>query len=209
MKSLMEEASTIFKAIEKGWINAGKPKEFSVKVYEEPEKNFIGMTTKPAKIGIFFEETQKAEQRSRYTKQADTQRPTPRPAPERERPAREPREVQKVEKKEPLPPKVIQESREPREPKEDLGPIWNDEMVASTKEWVAEILSLMGQGSVPFTINPKRFHLRIEFSGSVLENKDKQKHLFALLSGLIMTMLKRQHKRPLRGYKIVLTELVV
>ena len=207
----MEEASTIFKAIEKGWINAGKPKEFSIKVYEEPEKNFIGMTTKPAKIGIFFEETQKTEQRPRYTKPAETQRPAPRPAPERERPAREPREpreLRKVEKKEVLPPQVTEEVREPREPKEDLGPIWNDEMVASTKEWVAEILTLMGLGNVPFTINPKRFHLRIEFSGSVLENKDKQKHLFALLAGLIMTMLKRQHKRPLRGYKIVLTELI-
>ena len=48
MKSLMEEASSISKAIEKGWTNAGKPKEFTIKVYEEPEKNFIGMTVRPA-----------------------------------------------------------------------------------------------------------------------------------------------------------------
>ena len=56
MKSLMEEASSISKAIEKGWTNAGKPKEFTIKIYEEPQKNFIGMTTRPAKIGIFFSE---------------------------------------------------------------------------------------------------------------------------------------------------------
>jgi predicted RNA-binding protein Jag len=56
MKSLIEEASSIAKAIEKGWERAGKPNSFSVKVFELPEKNFIGMTTKPAKVGLFFTE---------------------------------------------------------------------------------------------------------------------------------------------------------
>ncbi len=44
MKSIMEEASSILKAIEKGWNRAGKPQEFTVKVFEEPEHNFLGMT---------------------------------------------------------------------------------------------------------------------------------------------------------------------
>jgi predicted RNA-binding protein Jag len=52
----MQEASTIAKAIEQGWIKAGKPKEFSVKVYEEPETNFLGFTKKNAKVAIFFSE---------------------------------------------------------------------------------------------------------------------------------------------------------
>jgi len=56
MKSIVEEASSVMKAIEKGWTQAGKPREFSVKVYEEGVKNFIGMSVEPAKIGIFFEE---------------------------------------------------------------------------------------------------------------------------------------------------------
>ncbi len=62
MKSLVEEASTIAKAIEKAWDRAGKPREFSVKVFEEAETNFLGFTKKSAKVGIFFEET--AVQRS-------------------------------------------------------------------------------------------------------------------------------------------------
>ncbi len=57
MKSIMEEASTIFKAIEKAWTRAEKPQSFSVKLLEEPTKNFIGMTVKPAKIAFLFEET--------------------------------------------------------------------------------------------------------------------------------------------------------
>ena len=56
MKSLVEEASSIAKAIEKAWERAGKPQSFSVKIYEAPEKNFFGFTKKSAKVGIFFEE---------------------------------------------------------------------------------------------------------------------------------------------------------
>lgn len=56
MKSVIEEASTVFKAIEKGWLKAGQPKEFTVKIFEKPSKNFFGITTKSAKIGIFFKE---------------------------------------------------------------------------------------------------------------------------------------------------------
>ena len=62
MKSLVEEASSIFKAIEKAWTRAGKPQSFSIKIFEEPEKNFLGFTKKDAKVGIFFEEAQPTQQ---------------------------------------------------------------------------------------------------------------------------------------------------
>lgn len=54
MKSVVEEASSIVKAIDKAWVRAGKPREFSVKVFEEPQRNFFGLTVKSAKIAIFF-----------------------------------------------------------------------------------------------------------------------------------------------------------
>ncbi|MCF7900240.1 Jag N-terminal domain-containing protein [Candidatus Babeliales bacterium] len=56
MKNLVDEASSIFKAIEKAWTRAGKPRSFSVKVYEEPQSGFLGFNTKPAKVGIFYDE---------------------------------------------------------------------------------------------------------------------------------------------------------
>jgi hypothetical protein len=57
MKSLMEEASSIFKAIETAWNRAGKPQEFSIKILEHPEKSFFGLNTvKSAKIAILFNE---------------------------------------------------------------------------------------------------------------------------------------------------------
>jgi len=54
MKSIIEQASSIMKAIEKAWDQAEKPKEFSIKIFEQEERNFFGMSTKPAKVGIFF-----------------------------------------------------------------------------------------------------------------------------------------------------------
>jgi predicted RNA-binding protein Jag len=60
MKSVIQEASSLTKAIEQGWAKAGKPKEFSVKIFEEPIKNFFGFTSKPAKVGIFFKDDQQS-----------------------------------------------------------------------------------------------------------------------------------------------------
>ena len=71
MKSIIEEASSIIKAIEKAWNQADNPKEFSIKIFEKEEKNFFGMTTKPAKIGIFFTD-----------KPATHDKPTAKPRPE-------------------------------------------------------------------------------------------------------------------------------
>jgi hypothetical protein len=56
MKSIIHEASSIAKAVEQGWIKAGKPQEFSVKVFEDAERNFFGFTTKKAKVAIFFKD---------------------------------------------------------------------------------------------------------------------------------------------------------
>jgi predicted RNA-binding protein Jag len=64
MKSIIEQASSIMKAIEKAWDQADKPKEFSIKIFEKEEKNFFGMTTKPAKIGIFFTDKPAAHDKS-------------------------------------------------------------------------------------------------------------------------------------------------
>lgn len=59
------------KAIEKAWNQAEQPKEFSIKIFEKEERNFFGMTTKPAKIGIFFSD-----------KPIIHEKPAPKPRPE-------------------------------------------------------------------------------------------------------------------------------
>lgn len=61
MKSIVEEASSLAKAFSQAWERAGKPQECTVKILAEPEKNFIGMTTKSAKIAVFFNEVAPAQ----------------------------------------------------------------------------------------------------------------------------------------------------
>ena len=56
MKSVIIEDNSIAKAVEKGWAKAGNPMEFSVQIFEVPEKNFFGLTKSMAKVGIFFQE---------------------------------------------------------------------------------------------------------------------------------------------------------
>ena len=57
MKSIMEEASTITKAIENAWDRAGQPSEFTVKILELPKTSFFGLkTAKSAKIALIFNE---------------------------------------------------------------------------------------------------------------------------------------------------------
>jgi predicted RNA-binding protein Jag len=65
MKSIIHEASSIAKAVEQGWIKAGKPQEFSVKVFEDAEKNFFGFTTKQAKVAIFFKDVNEGNRNTR------------------------------------------------------------------------------------------------------------------------------------------------
>jgi hypothetical protein len=56
MKSVVAEASSIAKALELAWQKAGQPKEFLVKVFQEPQRNMFGLTKTSAKVGIFFDD---------------------------------------------------------------------------------------------------------------------------------------------------------
>lgn len=75
MKSMMEEASSVSKAIENCWNRAGKPQEFTVKVLELPQKNFLGITTKAAKIALFFNQPASASQQPASADQSKTKQP--------------------------------------------------------------------------------------------------------------------------------------
>src|SRR6202050_469390 len=55
MKSMLYEASSVVKAIEKAWAESGNPGEFTVKVLEREEKNFFGFSKKPAVISIAYD----------------------------------------------------------------------------------------------------------------------------------------------------------
>jgi predicted RNA-binding protein Jag len=128
MKSIVEEASSIAKAIEKSWTRAGKPREFSIKIFEDAEKNFLGMTTKPAKIAIFFEEsatsinapaTRTVKPQAAYEQKREHQREQPRPQPSERPDRREQRQSAPAQERPERPERMDRQERQERPARPD------------------------------------------------------------------------------------------
>jgi predicted RNA-binding protein Jag len=214
MKSIIEEASSVVKAIEKGWIQAGKPQEFSIKVFQEAEKNFLGMTTKSAKIAVLYEESslkvgqtpeRKTHKPAAPTKQKATI-PAAQPAPQRplkkqpeEKPA--PRD-QKQTPKQPVAQKTADEDQKTSKKTE---PFWSEQMITEITDWLKTALSLVTPHVPAFTLDPKRYYLKISFSKPLFEDAEKEKVVFRSFAYILMQVLRNKFKRNFRGFKIILT----
>ncbi len=182
MKSIMEQAGSIIKAIEKAWNRADKPQDFSIKVFEHEQKNFFGMTTKPAKVGIFFEE----------------------------QPVSIPPKEWRGRKK--YPPTQVKQQTRPfkkteKPPFEKRQMLWNDEMVNTAQDWVKKTLILMELPNIQFNAKVVGKNLKFEFDTPVLGNRIKEKQLFRSFAYLIMATLRNQFKKEFRDLKIVLVRL--
>lgn len=55
MKSMLHEASTVTKAVEKAWIESGKPREFAITIHEQGKPGFLGFGSKPAIVSIQYD----------------------------------------------------------------------------------------------------------------------------------------------------------
>jgi hypothetical protein len=217
MKSIIQEASSIAKAIEHGWLKAGKPQDFSVKVFQESEKNFIGMTTKQAKIAIIFNDHVAAAALPRVTKQA-RQAPEPRTATKKLQKSpvtTETNETRNSDYREGNALRAQKPSREPRTrlekgtpEREQLGtptPVWTGELDKAAQEWLRESLTLLGYPKVVFSTSIHQQLLKINFSSPLMEDATKQKYLFRNLAFLLMQTLRHQAKRSLRHARIIFT----
>jgi hypothetical protein len=134
MKSIMEEASSIAKAIETAWNRAGQPTEFTVKVLELPQTSFFGLkTSKSAKVAFFFNEATvtvrpKESSTDRQPRQGQ-QRPVTLRQPgnksehdqqrrSHQGPRQEGRDTDRQDNRQPREPREQREPREMREPRE-------------------------------------------------------------------------------------------
>jgi predicted RNA-binding protein Jag len=192
MKSIMQEASSVVKAIQKAWLDAGKPKEFSVKVFEEPIKNFLGMTTQSAKIGLFFEE--------KTGKRREKQRPRIEARPQKTFETKQPIQEKKVTHQQEL---AIKEQKQKEE--QPAKVMWTDDMIQKAREWLSQVMQTMSKSNVSFTTQANNYYLRFTFDGPMAETPEKERQLFRSFSFLMLQALKQQLKRPLRGFKVVLT----
>lgn len=231
MKSIMEEASSIIKAIEKGWVKAGQPKEFSVKIFEEPQKNFIGLTVKSAKIGIFFNDVQTTKVQEQITNKPKPYQKQQQPAAfaqtksgtkAKARPLNLPKEnretkgIKEAKEKQDFHVERLPERTEnlqnieatsilteDKQDKQKTQSIWTESMLSDIQQWLSQTLEIITNKSMQFSIDPQLFHLKIQFNDEIFEDKNREKQLFSSLATLLIQMLKQKYRRPLKGYKII------
>jgi predicted RNA-binding protein Jag len=210
MKSMLLEASSVLKAVEKAWADSGKPREFTIKILEEGEKNFLGFSKRPAIVSIAFDpkkvpvEREKTSSSSQHATKwgergrSDQQRNTGDRGQKKEfgrlssapaRPVRE-RTFERTENKRPF----AQES--------DFEN-WTEELGNDVKVVLKEAVSIMG-GQETFTTRLDKKMLMISFNEPLCEKAEDERQLFASLSYMLIQILKKKHKKKFKGYHIIL-----
>lgn len=217
MKSIMEEASSIMEAIQKGWERAGKPQEFSVKIFEDSQTSFFGMrTVKSAKVALFFKDgaqqtsSQRAEREPRPTKPArhtQEQRESTKGKARDERPRTQTKDLHlpsvKTERQ-PISQKTTQEPRQPQEQEKTPAAEWNSEMIDWVKSWIQETLKQAELSDITFTSESSKNLLRIDFSAPLVAQEKQERLLFSTFAHLILSSLRNTFKGDLKRLKIVL-----
>lgn len=182
MRSLLIQAASVEKAFEKGWLDAGMPTQFTIKVLDFGEKGFFGITTKkPAIISIMYEPRNQ-------TSLGKVRKPKPK----QQQRLKQPRKIEKKQiKKQPQPSK-----------KEVI--FWTIPMINDMTAWLQEIIKLLGF-SETFKTSTTKKALTITFNKALTENKDDERLLFSSLSYLLINFMKKKQKKKLQGYQIILT----
>ena len=213
MKSIIEEASSIVKAIEKGWASAGKPTEFTVKVLEQPTYNFLGFNTKPAKISFFFddrtitasiEKQQRGDSKKPQPRQQQAQPQSKQPQARSQRPerAQQPQHPETQTKERAAQPKRPERVNQPaKERTPQLS--WNQEGVTMATDWVKQFLSTINKGNINFTTTIQNHILKIDFSSSITGNNHKELTLFKNAAHLLMSSLRNATNSELKQLKVV------
>lgn len=197
MKSIIEEASSIAKAVERGWEKAGKPKEFTVKIFEEAQKNFFGFTKQSAKVGIFFQELadKPQDQVKPYQNKPAQRRPLAAHNETAEK-AQHPQQARKsavVEKK---------EAPVASETAEVLVVEWTPVMVETASNWLKGMLESIDKGSVGIVCEVHGATLQFFIQEQIVADPQQEKHLFINFSTLIIQAIKRKTRKSLKGYRV-------
>lgn len=234
MKSMLHEASSVLKAIEKAWNESGKPAEFTIKILEKGEKNFLGLSKRPAIVSITYGSNVGFDK----AKNRDFNQPRPFKKPYNEqihqqvkdqgrdkypqsRPVQQAKPVRSDDfNKATLQSAAPQQKRVSEKPlvrpiRSDVGPVmnvpvendvmsWNDEMVNFCTSNLQEILSILNVKS-SFTTKINNRNLVVTFDKSITSAVvEDAKSFFAGLAHILMQFLKKKHKKRFKGFQIII-----
>jgi len=226
MKSIIEEAPSILKAIEKAWARAGNPVEFSVKIFEDAQKNFFGLTSKNAKVGVFFEiEPIHIENTRHGVQSASEELKQRKPSHIQHREPIQNRSTGSVASSRGSEEQVVRsqhrstnyEAQAPQQQTEGTAApedvqerkkrvAWNDEMLTAVNMWLNDLLKMSNLGSHQPTLTVLDNRLIVLFATPLFEDPAKASDLYRSLSYLLIGMIRSKFKREFRFLKIVLTD---
>lgn len=210
---MLHEASTIAKAIEKAWNESGKPVEFTIKVLETGEKNFLGFTKRPSIVSITFDPRKQpyAGQRAQReipnrninqssardhdlekNRNLDKVRQEPRP----NIPSKQERPLYQTQQQ----PAQKQQTQLREIQDEPWTEQWTDHVTLSLKEILQHL-----QITTPFSAKSSMKALTITFEKRLCESHDDERALFISLSYLLIQFLKKKFKKKFRGYQLIVT----
>ncbi len=206
MKSIIEEASSITKAIESAWKRADQPNEFSIRIFELPQKNMFGFTTKSAKIGIFYDESKKGNDRQpqHHTQPQAQQNSQQHLAPKERVQKQSQLHVVTKEKDLAKQPQHQAQTPKPKRVDSEQSDPWNKDMVNFTQDWLNDVVTQLNINK-KFRITPERYHLKIAFERPIFEDENKNRAFFRNCAHLLLQSIRNKFKRPLKGFKVVLT----
>jgi predicted RNA-binding protein Jag len=219
MKSIVEEASSIFKAVEKAWERAGKPADFSVKIFEDSQRSFFGLTKKQAKIGLFFDQPKSVEshedtrrKKSEHKSSNELHSESRVYQGESEKKRAEPRERTTAPKSAPNIPHQRSTAAVPAattatavDQEKKRRSEWTPEMLKTVESWVTTIIQKSDLQAVPCVVVHQGNRLQITFEKLLFDDQAKNTALFRNLSYLLLGMVRSRYKKEFRFLKIVLT----
>ena len=92
--------------------------------------------------------------------------------------------------------------RREREEFDELA-VWTPELVTDISTEFAAVMGIFGITS-PYVVDADKRALSITFSEEIFSEAEDERHVFMSLSHLLMQMLKKKHKKKLRGFHIAL-----
>lgn len=197
MRSILQEESSVIKGIEKAWDKAGRPEEFSVKIFNTEKKNFLGFVKKMAIISLSYDHSKDGqEEERRKVSKKFSKGFVFRRNEQQEKSFRE------------MPQERISEERYDRT-RENAGKLygrWTNELIRDVNTWVAELIDAMGV-KANFTLSVNQHLLRVVFDKPILSDIGDERLLFSSFAYLLMQFLKRKYKKKFKGHRLAITSL--
>jgi len=219
MKSLIEEASTIGKAIEKAWERAGKPEHFSVKICENPEYGFLGITKKYGKVVFFFEDASSQNLHNKKFQQQEKKIEKDLHQNTKNKKSRTHEAVIKNEGSHSRPTTVIKTTKEInsilKESNENLPKkaikkypqeyAWTEPMIDYVRNSIIQTVHLLERTDVSFNLKNEQQNLTVVFNGLLVHEPSKEHAFYKHFAHLLITALRTKFKTEFKHLRLVLS----